>query len=137
MNRMVEERMAEARRVAEQSQDPSTKVGCVLVTSRGPYYGHNTFATLILPQDATREERYEDVVHAEEHVLLQAGQAAQGSTLFSTHEPCNHCYRLLIHSGVRIVVHEPTSEDRRERWGCEKGRRAALWAGVEIVEHGS
>lgn len=136
MNRMVEERLAEARRVAAESPDPSTKVGCVLVTSAGPFYGHNSFPTLEHPEDATREQRYDDVVHAEESVLMQAGGRAAGSTLFSTHEPCNHCYRLLVHAGVSIIVHEPTSEDRRNRWGCEKGRAAAAHAGVEIVENG-
>ncbi len=136
MSTPVENVMREARTVALQSRDPSTKVGGVLIDRNGTrHYGHNTFVGLTEPAEATREERYEDVVHAEEVVLQKAGPAARGGTYVGTHEPCGRCYRRLVLAGVAVIVHEPTSEDRRERWGCEGGRAVAVARGVEVLEH--
>lgn len=134
MTSKIEAFMREARTVAHLSEDPSTKVGAVLLDRDGQrIYGHNTFIGLSDPEGATREERYEAVVHAEEVVLLRAGTKARGATLFSTHEPCGHCYRLLIAAGVSVIVHEPTDEERRDRWKCEGGMHAAIDAGLEVT----
>jgi len=124
-----------ARMNAEQSLDPSTKVGGVIQVQGGPaVFGHNTFVGLDDPATATREERYADVVHAEEVALMRAGRRAEGATYVGTHEPCARCYRRLTLAGVVRILFPVTSPERRERWGCDDGRRVAEAQGVEVVE---
>lgn len=122
---------------AEKSLDPSTQVGAVLL--RGDravrLSAHNTFLTLADPASASREERYADVLHAEEAVMLKAGpDACAGGTLYCTHEPCQKCWGIAIWMGVGGVVFRRTDEERRVRWGCGPGRAAAIRAGLAIVE---
>jgi len=121
---------------SEKSRDPSTRVGAILREANQAVYhsNHNTFMTLRKPEEATREERYADVLHAEEACLLSAGPAAMGATIYCTHEPCGRCWRKLLHMGVARVVFNRTTPDRRERWACQGGRDAAERAGVVIQE---
>lgn len=118
------------------SRDPSTKVGGILLIGRRgrKIMGVNTFVGITNPETATREERYEDVVHAEETALLEAGELAKGATYVGSHEPCGRCYRRLIHAGVAAIIFPPTSPERRERWGCEGGRAIAEARGVAVME---
>lgn len=124
---------------AEMSEDPSTAVGGCLVPrdSSGEHYcGHNTF---VGPEDwdprtGSREERYRNVVHAEELVLQAAGLRAVGATYYATHEPCGKCWRRLALAGISHVVFQKTTPDRRERWECEEGRRIAFEHGMTFRE---
>jgi len=109
--------------VAKASLDPSTKVGGILLLKDGrrvPTY--NAFMTL---EDhdvplVSREHRYADVLHAEERVLLELGSdRAEGGWYYGTHEPCGRCWKLLDMMGIQRVVFLTTSDDRRERWGCD------------------
>ncbi|MFC1696905.1 deaminase [Nanoarchaeota archaeon] len=46
-------------------------------------------------------------VHAEENAIVQAGkhnQNTEGATLYCTHNPCNHCSKLIINAGIKRVV---------------------------------
>lgn len=122
---------------AEKSLDPSTQVGAVLVEAGQArrHLSHNTFLSLADPATATREERYADVLHAEEHLMLQVGpHLAAGATVYCSQEPCGRCWKLLTYMGVRRVVHSPTTPDRRERWNCDEGRALAVKAGLDIEE---
>lgn len=129
--------MGLARAQAEFSQDPSTKVCAIILTSGGAK-GQSTqlFADLADPTTATRNERYASVIHAELAVLLEAGvQNAQGATLYVTHEPCNECWKAIAASRVARVVHGATDEERRDRWMCDgPGRRAFEGMGGVVVE---
>lgn len=118
------------------SRDPSTKVGGILLVGRDgrKVYGHNSFVGLEDPGTATREQRYEDVVHAEEVALLKAGEQARGATYVGSHEPCGRCYRRLVHAGVKVIIFPPTSLDRQLRWGCVGGRAVAEALGVACLE---
>ena len=129
--------LARAKEAASESFDPSTKVGAVLQVFGGPrIVGHNTFPGIDEDQvaNASRDERMEDVIHAEEVVLMRAGTRAAGATVVSTHEPCGRCWRRLSYAGVSEVVFPTTDPERRERWGCEGGRRVAKEWGVKITE---
>jgi len=100
-----------AERTALQSKDPSTKVGAVLVKDRRVMAtGYNGFARGV--DDS--KERYEDrstklmyVVHAEANCIAQCakyGVACDGLILFVTLVPCTECAKLLINSGIKVIV---------------------------------
>lgn len=97
--------------VSEQSKDPSTKVGAVIVTQDKQIVstGYNGFPVNI--DDS--EERYNDrptklkyVVHAEANAITRAakqGIKLDGCTMFVTLPPCMNCAKLIIQSGISKV----------------------------------
>lgn len=125
-----------AQETARDSLDPSTKVGGVLLLRDGTRIKRcNEFMTMTNPDAATREERMADVLHAEDGVLLEVGQArAQDAWYYGTHEPCGRCWRLLAWAGVSRVVYVKTDVERRQRWGCDD--RGAIEAKAAIRERG-
>lgn len=136
------ELLQKAVEAAKDSPDPSTKVGaCLLVNEKvwkkfgnDHFTACNTFSSIKEVEEATREERYEDVIHAEENLILKAGLKMRGGTVFMTHEPCSHCWRLLVASGISKIVFYSTDQERRERWRCTNGRAIGLLAEIEIEE---
>ncbi len=91
--------MARALQLAERglhTTTPNPRVGCVIVKD-GEIVGQGWHARAGEP-------------HAEIHALLQAGDKAQGSTVYVTLEPCSHhgrtppCVDALIEAGVARVV---------------------------------
>jgi len=100
-----------ARAIAEQSKDPSTKVGAVIVSSDKQIIstGYNGFPVNV---DDT-PERYKDrptklkmVVHAEANAICQAakhGHHIDGCAIFCTLVPCIGCAKLIIQSGIKAV----------------------------------
>lgn len=80
--------------------------------------------------------------HAEVVALQEAGDAARGSTVYVTLEPCGHtissdgrerlsCAQALIASGVRRVVFSLQDPDTRTNG---RGRKALEDAGIEVEE---
>ena len=91
--------MAQALRLAEYglfTTDPNPRVGCVVVRD-GDVVGEGW-------HQRTGE------AHAEVHALRQAGEKAQGATVYVTLEPCSHhgrtppCAQALIDAGVGCVI---------------------------------
>lgn len=73
--------------------------------------------------------------HAEVAALAAAGEAARGSTLFTTLEPCSHigrtgaCVEAIVHAGVRRVVAAIEDPDPKVHG---RGLAALRAAGVEV-----
>ena len=100
-----------ARTVAEQSKDPSTKVGAVIVSPDKQIIstGYNGFPVGV----EDNKDRYEDrptklkmVVHAEANAICQAakhGHCIDGCYIFCTLVPCISCAKLIIQSGIKHV----------------------------------
>lgn len=116
-----------AKLVSTASKDPSTKVGAVLVKDRKVVgMGFNGFPKGI--KDSAdrlndRETKLKMVVHAEVNAILQAGEKADGATLyvypsFAFPPICNDCCKMALNAGVAgIVGYEPDPEDPRVvRW---------------------
>ena len=106
---------------------PNPWVGAVVVAQNGEVF---TGATLE-PGNA----------HAEIVALNAAAHHAQGSTLFSTLEPCNHtgrtgpCTQAIIDAGVsRVVVGTLDPDSKVSGSGVQKLRNAGLTVDVGILE---
>lgn len=97
--------------VAQRSKDPSTKVGCVVVSEDKivAATGYNGLPRGVEDR-AERMERpakYLWTSHAEENAVAQAarvGAKLKGGTAFITHMPCSRCARTLIQAGIECVV---------------------------------
>lgn len=97
--------------VSSKSKDPSTKVGCVVITEDKVVAatGYNGLPRGV-EDKAERMERpakYLWTSHAEENAVAQAarvGMKLKGGTAFVTHMPCSRCARTLIQAGIENVV---------------------------------
>jgi dCMP deaminase len=105
-------RMAEL--VASRSKDPSTKVGCVVVSYDNTVLstGYNGLprGVLDLPERMERPVKYLWTAHAEENAVAQAarnGISLNGATAYVTHSPCCRCARALIQAGILHIVVAP------------------------------
>jgi diaminohydroxyphosphoribosylaminopyrimidine deaminase/5-amino-6-(5-phosphoribosylamino)uracil reductase len=106
---------------------PNPWVGAVVVAQNGEVF---TGATLE-PGNA----------HAEIVALNAAAHHAQGSTLFSTLEPCNHtgrtgpCTQAIIDAGVsRVVVGTLDPDSKVSGSGVQQLRKAGLTVDVGVLE---
>ena len=102
---------------------PNPKVGAVLVDASGVVVGEGAHHGAGTP-------------HAELLALTQAGEAARGSTLYVTLEPCNHqgrtppCVPSIVAAGVSTVVIGAIDPDPRVSGAGIAGLRQS---GVEVV----
>jgi dCMP deaminase len=124
--------------VAQRSKDPSTKVGCVVVSEDRIVVstGYNGLPRGVNDK-AERMERpakYLWTSHAEENAVAQAarvGAKLKGGTAFVTHHPCSRCARSLIQAGVTtVVIGNGTTSMPEEEF--DVARVMFLEAGVEV-----
>lgn len=99
-----------AEHVATRSKDPSTKVGCVVVTEDRcvAATGYNGIPSRVadLPERMERPAKYLWTAHAEENAVALAarvGAKLSGGVAYITHTPCARCARSLIQSGIKRV----------------------------------
>lgn len=104
------------------SKDPSTKVGCVIVSPEKAILsmGYNGFPRGVndnIPERQNiREIKYEFVVHAEENAILNAGRRGtrlDGGVLYVTMPPCTRCAGSIIQSGIKEVIYLSPNEQKR------------------------
>ena len=131
-----------ARHIATWSRDPSTKVGCVIVSPdhNGRALGYNGF-----PRGIADNERLSDrsvkqllVVHAEANAIsaaARAGTPLHGCTAYVTAPPCSQCAALLIQVGIVRIVY--AAVEMRPEWAksLEAAKSMCEEAGVDHVEH--
>jgi len=113
-----------ARVIAEWSEDPSTKVGCVIVNQHNQIIttGYNGLPRGITIDNAkiSRPTKYDWMEHAERNAIYQAaslGISIRESTLYCTLFPCTECARAIIQSGVaKVVTHAYKNNSRFSNW---------------------
>jgi dCMP deaminase len=146
--------LTQALRYADESPDPSTKIGAILLCHSGwGARGFNTFPEGVAVTEARLGDRalkLQLMVHAEMAAVLRAaagGYRTQDSTLFfaarDAHDatqvwggaPCVRCAVELIAAGVKRVV-SPSSALRPQRWAedCALGAQVLREAGVSVEE---
>jgi Deoxycytidylate deaminase len=128
-----------AERISDNSEDPSTKTGCVVVAKHGrEFFGWNH-----LPPGTPaevwndREAKYARVVHAEIDALMDAGLSRHGATVYMhPWMPCERCAASLASAGVARVVARKADPEREQRWAKSftLARQILADAGVELVE---
>ena len=98
---------------AMRSKDPSTQVGCCIVSQENIIIstGYNG-----MPKGCSDDEfpwervgsdtKYPYVVHAELNAILNAnGRDLRGSKLYVALFPCNECAKAIIQSGVKEIFY--------------------------------
>ena len=76
-------------------------------------------------------ERHElcRAVHAEQNTIIQAavhGVSIAGATLYTTHQPCIMCAKIIINAGIKKVVYG-------RKYADERGLEFLREAGIEVV----
>ena len=108
--------MGVAMLAARRSKDPSTQVGCCIVSQDNIIIstGYNG-----MPKGCSDDEfpwarsgasedqtKYPYVVHAELNAILNAnGRDLRGSRIYVALFPCNECAKAIIQSGIKEVVY--------------------------------
>ena len=99
-----------AKQVATKSKDPSSQVGCVIVTkdNRPVSFGYNGFVAGCDEHHMTLERpmKYHLVIHAEMNALLFAERSVRGHKFYCTHGPCENCLKHLMQAGVSEIIYE-------------------------------
>lgn len=98
--------------IASASNDPSTKVGALLVTPKHNIIltGYNGFPKNVIDSKERwkRPEKYLWVVHAEQNLLNTAanlGISVNDNYVVLTHNPCLPCLKNMLTSGVKGVYY--------------------------------
>lgn len=107
-----------AKHISEWSQDPSTKVGAVIVDNKKRIVsiGYNGFP-IGIQDDARlniRDIKYKMIVHAERNALLFANKSLDDCILYTyPFMPCSACAGMIIQSGIKHVI---SYVNNNERW---------------------
>lgn len=105
---------------AEESKDPETKVGAILVKGNQISGGYNGFPTEMLETEERwqRPEKYERVIHAEINTILNCPFDYRGSSLYCTHQPCKDCLMFIYQAGIKEVYFWKEYENlkRKDIW---------------------
>jgi len=130
----IKHKLRLAYRMAEKSDDKSTKNGALLVWDGWTVvtgYNHMMDGFGHLPEHHERPFKYWVTEHAERDVILKAaakGIRTKGLTLVANWVACPDCARAIVESGVAAVVTHKACMDRTpERW------REMVDTGLEIV----
>jgi dCMP deaminase len=131
-----------AKEVSLQSDDPSTKVGAVIVDGDHKVVstGFNRLPARTALVWADRDEKIARVVHAEMDAIMRAERPVVGCTLYvwppALAPSCDRCTAHIIHAGIaRVVGQLPAPGDSfSERWRTSLERSLAMYreAGVRV-----
>lgn len=139
-----------AKETAKSSQDPSTKVGCVIVDDANGDevvgYGYNDFPVGLKKRDVrfnNREEKYNFVIHAEINAVINALMDSEtdnlfGYTAYVTHAPCCSCMAVMAQVGIKKVVVEKPLDTWTDRFPNSYRVASEIRedCGIEYVEIG-
>jgi len=92
------------------SKDPTTKVGCVIVTpdNRQCAIGYNGFPAGIqeTPEKWERPLKYQFVIHSEINAIMNCPFDTKGCTIYITLQPCHRCIGALKNAGIKRIVYK-------------------------------
>ena len=131
--------LALAAHCAGWSKDPSTKVGAVIVDNqrRVVGLGYNGFPRYVDDTEARYDERsvkYKLIVHSEANAILNANIPVAGCTIYSTKFPCSDCTKLIIQSGIGVVVSPKPLPDEVWTADSEFSKQMLAEACIHVIE---
>ena len=106
------------------SEDPNTKVGCILLDTnwRVVGTGYNGLPPSVELPEMERDERLKYMIHAEQNAV----SACNGVpiTAVVTHSPCHSCLSLLVAKGIRQIYFikrywRESSDDQAKLFGIK------------------
>lgn len=102
-----------AKVISEKSKDPSTKVGCVIVSANNEpiSFGYNGFIAKCDEKFMSLEKPQKDYleIHAEMNALIFAKRDLKGATVYVTHASCENCLKHLAQAGIKKIVYEKSN----------------------------
>lgn len=145
VNKWYKRYMGLAEQVSTWSKDPNTKVGAVIVGTKGQILtqGYNGFPRRIKDTPNRlddRDTKLKFVVHAEMNAIFNAtysGVSLDGATLYVYGLPiCSECAKGIIQVGIKKVVIQTESISIRPHWEESWKLSAEMFreAGVTIFE---
>lgn len=130
-----------AKEISTWSKDPSTKIGAVIIGSKGQVLsqGYNGFPRNIFDHPyrwENREVKYQYVVHAEMNAIYNAtfnGVSLENALLYIWGLPCCHeCAKGIIQVGItKVFLCCDINDDRWKETG-EMALKMFTEAGVEV-----
>ena len=125
------------------SKDPSTQVGCCIVSDKNKILsmGYNGLPIGCSDEEfpwaregADLETKYPFVTHSELNAILNyRGGSLEGTKLYVSLFPCNECAKAIIQAGIRRVVYDSDKYNGTPMNKASKRMFAA--AGVECVPY--
>lgn len=131
-----------ARTISEQSKDPSTKTGAVIVRPDKSVasIGYNGFPRQMLDLSEhydDRNEKYSRIIHCEMNALLFCRERVNGYTLYVyPFLTCDRCFVHVAQAGIIRIVAPRATEEQLTRWGdaFDRVRRYAKETNITINE---
>lgn len=107
--------------ISKMSKDPSSKIGCVIVSpdKRRITVGYNGFPSAVPDKkqwwelrDKDNKEfcKYDLCNHAEINAIIQAKTDLTGWSAYVTHQPCLDCARVIVTTGIKNVYYSIGNE---------------------------
>lgn len=113
--------MQQAQLVSTWSKDPSTRVGCIIVSPNRVVLseGYNGFPHGIADTYERlhdRDLKYPRVVHAEANAVINAGRNGakiDNGILFVTAPPCPNCAKMIVQAGIREILYIDLDKNKK------------------------
>ena len=124
------------------SKDPSTQVGCCIVSQDNKILsmGYNGFPLGCSDDEfpwarvgETVDTKYAYVTHAELNAILNYRGNLEGAKLYVSLFPCNECDKAFIQAGIKTVVYGDNKYDGTPSVIASK--RMFRAAGVEVISY--
>jgi len=131
-----------AKEVSEWSKDPNTKVGAVVVGSKGQILsqGYNGFPRGITDSPTRLKDRdikLSFIVHAEMNAIYNAtysGVSLDGSTIYIYGLPaCSECAKGIIQVGIKKVIVSKECIEARPHWNDSWKKSIAMFAEAGVA----
>lgn len=130
--------MLQAKVVAMRSQDPVTKVGCVIVDQNNHiiatgYNGMPKSLHFTWNKNDGLDNKNLFVVHSEVNAVLHATRSVENCTAYVTLFPCNECAKVLVQAGIKTVVY--LSDKYHDKLSTQAARALFEQAGVVVRQY--
>ncbi len=82
-----------------------------------------------------RPEKYNWISHAEENAICNAarsGAKLYNSIMFTTHFPCINCARLIVQSGIKMVISAAPDKHFMDRWEESVSRSVTMFGEARV-----